>query len=108
MPRPFPPQVVTANALLSGHVVYLCADDSWSPRLSEAEVITDEAHAQLRQLEAERQADRVVGVYLAEVRPTPRGPAPVHFREAFRATGPSNYAHAAPGKHAATGEQEAR
>ena len=35
----------------------------------------------------------VVGVYLADVRRGPNGPEPAHFREAFRATGPSNYAH---------------
>ena len=35
----------------------------------------------------------VVGAYLAEARPGPAGPEPVHFRERFRARGPSNYPH---------------
>ena len=93
MARDFTPKVVTANALLEGDVVYLTDADGWTRHLSEAEVITDEAHAQLRQLMAEAQADQVVGVYLAEVRPGPGGPEPTHFRENFRRTGPSNYAH---------------
>lgn len=93
MPREFTPKVVTANALLEGDVVYQTSDDRWTRHLSEAEVITDEAHAQLRLLMAEAQPDHVVGVYLADVTPGPDGPEPTHFREDFRRTGPSNYAH---------------
>ena len=93
MPHRFAPSVVTANALLEGDVVYLTPSDTWARHLSEAEVLTDEAHAQLRLIEASARADEVVGVYLAEVKPTATGPRPVHFREAFRARGPSNRAH---------------
>lgn len=93
MTRPFSPKIVTANALLEGDVVYLTADDRWSRDHAEAELIDDEAHAQLRLLAAQSQSDRVVGAYLAEARPGSDGPAPVHFREAFRARGPSNYPH---------------
>lgn len=93
MSRPFTPKIVTASDLVDGDVVYLTADDRWSRRISEAELIEDEAHAQLRLLHAEAQHTRIVGAYLADVRPGPDGPEPIHFREAFRATGPSNYAH---------------
>ncbi len=93
MPRPYPAKVVTASDLRVGDVIYLTASDRWSRDLAEAEVITDEAHAQLRLLDAERQTGSVVGAYLADVAPGPRGPVPVHFREDFRATGPSNHAH---------------
>ena len=93
MPAQFTPSVVTANALREGDVVYLTATDGWSRRLSEAEVLTDEAEAQLRLLVAERQSDRVVGAYLAEVRLTPDGPEPTRLREAFRRAGPSNRFH---------------
>ncbi len=93
MARQFTAKVVTASDLLMGDVIYLRADDQWSRRLSDAEIITDEAHAQLRLLSAERQSARVVGAYLAEIFPGPDGPAPTHFREGFRATGPSNHAH---------------
>jgi hypothetical protein len=93
MPRNFSPKVVTANALLAGDVVYLTHDDRWSPDLRKAELLTDEAHAQLRLVEASTRQAEVVGVYLAEMTASPDGPTPVHFREAFRRTGPSNHAH---------------
>jgi len=93
MPREFTPKVVTANHLIEGDVVYLTESDEWTRHLSEAEVITDEAHAQLRQLQAEAETETVVGVYLADVTPGATGPEPTHFREDFRRTGPSNYPH---------------
>jgi hypothetical protein len=93
MVQSFTPKVVTASDLLIGDVIYLTADDRWSRDLAQAEVITDEAHAQLRLLDAERQSQRLVGAYLADVSPGPDGPRPTHFRETFRRTGPSNYAH---------------
>ncbi len=93
MSRPFTPKIVTASDLIVGDVIYLTEDDRWSDRIDDADQITDEAHAQLRLLHAESQPNTVVGAYLAEARPGPNGPEPTHFREAFRATGPSNYAH---------------
>ena len=93
MPKPFTPKVVTANALLEGDVIYLAADDRWTRDLRKAEVLTDEAHAQLRLVEARQRAPEAVGVYLADVKPGANGPEPTHFREDFRRTGPSNYAH---------------
>ncbi|SLN54170.1 DUF2849 domain-containing protein [Roseisalinus antarcticus] len=93
MSRRFTPKVVTGNALIEGDAVWLTADDRWSTDIAEAELIEDEAEADLRLLFAQGQADRVVGAYLAEARRGRDGPEPVHFREAFRTRGPSNYAH---------------
>ncbi|MDZ7711510.1 MAG: DUF2849 domain-containing protein [Roseovarius sp.] len=93
MPRAFTPKVITANALIEGDVVYLTAEDRWTRVLTEAEILTDEADADLRLLQAQARAHEVVGAYLAEMRPGPNGPEPAHFREAFRATGPSNRFH---------------
>lgn len=93
MSRRFTPKVVTANALLEGDVVYLTEDDRWSRNHHDAELIEDEAHAAIRLLFAEQQRQTVVGVYLADARQGPNGPEPVHFREAFRTRGPSNYPH---------------
>ena len=93
MARPFTPKVVTANALLEGDVVYFTEADTWTPHLKDAELLEDEAHAQIRLLDAERQADQIVGAYLADMKAGPNGPEPLHFREDFRRTGPSNYAH---------------
>jgi hypothetical protein len=93
MSRAFTPKVVTANRLLEGDSVWLTEDDRWSPRLEDAELIEDEAHAAIRLLFAQGQRNTVVGVYLADARPGPKGPEPTHFREAFRTRGPSNYPH---------------
>ncbi|SDY27943.1 DUF2849 domain-containing protein [Citreimonas salinaria] len=93
MARPFTPKVVTGNALLEGDVIYLTEDDTWTRDLSQAEVLTDEAHAQVRLLEAQGRPSEIVGAYLADVRLDDDGPEPAHFREAFRRTGPSNYFH---------------
>ncbi|WP_300018644.1 DUF2849 domain-containing protein [uncultured Roseobacter sp.] len=92
MPRAFTPKVVTANALLEGDVIYQTAT-GWSRDLAEAEVLTDEADADLRLIDAAQQIDTVVGAYLADVDASGDTPKPTHFREDFRAKGPSNYAH---------------
>jgi hypothetical protein len=90
MPQTFKPSVITANDLLKGDVVYL-RGEAWVRDLAQAEVLTDEADAQIRLLEAGAQVATVVGVYLITV-DTAQGIRTTHFREAFRATGPSNYA----------------
>lgn len=93
MPRPYTPKVVTANALIEGDVVYLTENGDWTRHHHEALLLEDEADAELRLIEASQQQHLVVGAYLAEARRGPGGPEPVHFREAFRARGPSNYRH---------------
>lgn len=95
----FTPKVVTANALLEGDVVYLTEDDRWTRQHNEAELIEDEAHAQMRLLTAISQHRVVVGAYLADAKAGPNGPEPVHFREAFRTRGPSNYPHGKQERH---------
>lgn len=89
----FTPKVVTANDLRLGDVVYLTADDRWTRSHAEAELIEDEAHAQMRLLHGTAQKLVVVGAYLADAKPGDHGPEPIHFREAFRTRGPSNYPH---------------
>ncbi len=89
----FTPKVVTANLLREGDVVYLTPDDHWSPHHHQAELIEDEAHAQMRLLHANAQRLVIVGAYLADAKAGPNGPEPTHFREAFRTRGPSNYNH---------------
>ncbi len=94
MARAFRPCVLTANDLFDGDVVYLDPDGAWTRRLSAAHLFEDEAEANRCLAEAETQEDAVIGPYLADAAPGGRqGPEPVHFREAFRATGPSNYHH---------------
>ncbi len=93
MSRAFTPKVLTANALLEGDVIYLTEAGAWSRDLQDAALLEDEADAQLRLIEASQQVDAIVGAYLADAKPGADGPEPAHFREDFRRTGPSNYAH---------------
>ncbi|MCC5988193.1 MAG: DUF2849 domain-containing protein [Pararhodobacter sp.] len=89
-------QVVTANALISGHSVWLTASGGWSPRMGDARVFDDPQQAQAALAHATARSDIVVGAYLAPVRAGVAGPEPVHFREAFRRDGPSPAANAHP------------
>ncbi len=85
-----PAQYVTANDLLTGEVVFLAADGSWATAFAAAALIADpEANAR-RLARAVADEARVVGAYLADAA---AGEAALHFREKFRATGPSNYFH---------------
>ena len=81
------PQVLTANRLLEGDVVYLTATGDWSTELTEAAVI-EGAEEEARWLgEAERAvaARQVVGPYLMKVARDNRGPRPLSQRERIRA-----------------------
>ncbi|MEO1677134.1 MAG: DUF2849 domain-containing protein [Pseudomonadota bacterium] len=96
MPRRDTPKVITANDLIGGHVVYLTEDDRWTRDPGDAELIEDEAHADIRLLDASRRSGEVVGVYLADARSGPNGPEPIHLRELIRAKGPTIPAGIAP------------
>lgn len=94
MPKTFSPQIVTANDLLMGDVIYLTAENDWSRDHGEAVVALSAPEAEALLTQAQAQALKVVGPYLAEAQIGPDGrPGPVHFREAFRTRGPSNYDH---------------
>ena len=86
-------QIVTANDLRSGEVVYLRFAQSWTPELTKASVITDRDLARASLAFAQGQANVVVGAYLSDVTVEADGPRPSHFRETHRSTGPSNYHH---------------
>ena len=92
MSKSFTPKVVTANDLLKGDVIYQTAN-GWTRDLAYAEILTDEAHADLRLIEGSQQIADVVGVYLMDIALDGTAPQTTHFREAFRAKGPSNYVH---------------
>nr|WP_317616433.1 DUF2849 domain-containing protein [Paracoccus mutanolyticus] len=63
-------------------------------RPARSRAFRDARRDELALLEANSQANLVVGPYLVEARRGPDGrPEPTHFREAFRRRGPSNYFH---------------
>jgi uncharacterized protein DUF2849 len=85
------PQVLTANRLSIGEVVYWNAAKGWVQRLHDAEVLADDkAEDVLKSAGGRSVQDRqVVGVYLFEVRVKDGSIVPVKTREAIRAAGPS-------------------
>ena len=92
MARAFVPKVVTANDLLEGDVIYMTASGDWTRLHEEAELYENEVSANEALALAAKQAHRLVGAYLADARVGEDGePEPIHFREAFRTRGPSNY-----------------
>jgi len=84
-------QVITANRLRDGDVVYLTAAGDWSLWLRDAAVARDEAGQADFQARAKRaEADRlVVGPYLMAVTESDAGPQPIGTREKIRALGPT-------------------
>lgn len=94
MAREFNPKVVTANRLLEGDVVYLDAANQWVTALADAKMFTDEGVAETALAYGQTLQGELVGVYLADAAENQDGNIqPTHFREDFRATGPSNYDH---------------
>jgi hypothetical protein len=85
------PQVLTANRLSVGEVVYWNAAKGWVQHLHEAEVLADDKAEDVLKSAGARsvQERQVVGVYLFEVRVKDGSIVPVKTRETIRAAGPS-------------------
>jgi len=76
MTRPFPPKIIAATARGTGAPVYLTADDRWTPDRTQAERIEDEAHAQIRLLDAETHPDQPLDAHLTDAQHKQLEPAP--------------------------------
>lgn len=84
-------QVITANRLHDGAVVYLDPAGGWSESVADARVAPDKTQAAALLAEAERpeHATRVVGPYLMDVVVDDGRPRPASLREVIRAQGPT-------------------
>ena len=84
-------QMLTANRLVDGIVVYLTEAGGWSERFAEGHAVDDETGAQALTRRAEQAvaACQVVAPYLIEVAPANDTLAPSSARERIRAFGPS-------------------
>ena len=84
------PQVVSANRLTDGIVVFL-AGDAWVERLADAQVFADAKAATtgLAKADADFKANLVVEVAAFDVQATSRGLEPAHLRDKVRAAGPT-------------------
>ena len=83
-------QMVTANRLTDGAVVFLAADGSWVERLTAGQAVPEgEGAAQLKRAEAATRSE-VVAPYLIDVGPgADGGIVALRYRERIRAGGPS-------------------
>ncbi|MDP6389669.1 MAG: DUF2849 domain-containing protein [Alphaproteobacteria bacterium] len=84
-------QVVTANRLRDGIVVYLAADGGWRQRVADAALALDQGEAErlMALASAAVEARLVVDPYLIEVVEDGGLVRPSRYREVIRATGPS-------------------
>ncbi|MGF1607054.1 MAG: DUF2849 domain-containing protein [Rhodothalassiaceae bacterium] len=89
--KPGPDQIVIANELLSGRVVFLSADGGWVPEASAAAYARNaaEAEALLAQAREAAHANLIVEPTLIAATLADGKPFPVRNREVIRATGPT-------------------
>ena len=85
-------QVLTANRLRDGLVVYLSDQGEWSLNISSGQIATNEARAEVLLAigQAAEAAQEIVGPYLIEIGGDDDNLQPVRYREVVRATGPSS------------------
>lgn len=85
------PQILTANRLCDGSVVYLSGADAWSDWLKDARVAADKTEAECLMQVAEKSVNEriIVEPYLMQVIIDGASIQPVNVREAIRARGPT-------------------
>ena len=84
-------QMVIANRLTDGRVVFLAADGAWVESITDGSVAAGDAEAAQLLADAQ-QAEavcQIVDPYLIQVRVVDGTPAPVAWREVIRASGPT-------------------
>jgi hypothetical protein len=81
--------VVTANTLIEGAAVYLCADGSWASRLADAWAIEREPEVDAALAVARTQERHVCDPYAFKVVLGAQGPTATNTREQIRGVGPT-------------------
>jgi hypothetical protein len=84
-------QMIIANTLADGHVVFLTNEDLWSPAIADGAVATDavEADALLARAKQAEAANKVIDPYLIPIEIRNDQRTPTEYREYIRATGPT-------------------
>jgi hypothetical protein len=84
-------QVITANRLTDGAVVFLDVDGHWSERLDQAQVFPEKvaAAAGLEAGKAAEAGNLIVDLYAFDVTVQAGAAVPLKLREAIRARGPT-------------------
>ena len=85
------PQVLTANRLSDGMVVFLSGDGTWQSEIDSADIARTEEGAGALEARAAVfvRTNEIVDPYLIAVEESSAGLAPVAFRERRRIAGPS-------------------
>ena len=83
------PQVLTANRLRAGEVVYWNRAKGWVTKLADADVLNGDAEEVFGHAAEWVSKREIVGPYLFDVRVQGGLPIPVKMRERIRAAGPS-------------------
>ena len=88
-------QIVTANRLLDGEVVYMTSSGDWSEDLTDSVVAqdTEDADDLLSKATTASQELVIVGPYLADVDMSEGKVVALSQREIIRATGPTVHRH---------------
>ena len=84
-------QMIIANRLTDGRVVFMNERDGWVNEIANGELLHGQQDAAQRLLEAQRavEENRVVDPYIIDVQTANGRPRPVLVRERIRAFGPS-------------------
>lgn len=84
-------QVISANRLSDGIVVYLTSDHAWSEWIYASEIARDVTAAEALLVRAQQAVDdrKIVDPYLIDVAEIDGEVRPTKYRELIRATGPS-------------------
>ena len=93
MARKFTNKVLTANRLIEGDVVYLGTNGDWVLDHDRAQILKEEEFAIKQLALANKDSGFLVSPYLANAEIRDGVPTPIHFRDSFRANGPTNYNH---------------
>ncbi len=85
-------EIVSANRLTDGRVVYLARGDAWSESIIDGRTAGTQEESAALLAEAERavEAGIVVSPYLVSMADDGGAFAPLHFRERIRLFGPKN------------------
>jgi hypothetical protein len=85
------PQMVIANNLGDGRVVFLAENDSWVHSIADGELVDDEKSAEQLLARAQRAEalNKVIDPNLIDVEETDGERRPSHYREYIRAHGPT-------------------
>ena len=84
-------QILTANDLLSGGVVFLSTEGNWSSTISDAWISDNSESVELFESLGRRAEKKqlVVGAFLIDIKIENGSPQPIRFREQLRVNGPS-------------------